>query len=102
MTEPNPAKWRPTARRRIDGQPTGGAPTAHTAAGIQARVAEVIDPLALCYRGWPAEIIRAGLSRAWLGTFGPLNEPALTWCATAIRAGRPWRQGMCAHPRARP
>ncbi|MFC5996515.1 hypothetical protein ACFQE5_20115 [Pseudonocardia hispaniensis] len=66
-----------------------------SASGIARQVAEVVDPLAARYRGWPEPTIRRILQRSWRQAFGaPLEGPVLDWCAQAIETGRPWQRAM--------
>jgi hypothetical protein len=66
-----------------------------SAGGIAAQVAAVVDPVARRWRGASIPEVRAVLRRAWWTAFGgPLEDPALTWCAEAVRDGRDWAPAL--------
>jgi hypothetical protein len=66
-----------------------------SAGGIAAQVAAVVDPVARRWRGASLPEVRAVLRRAWWTAFGgPLEDPALTWCAEAVRDGRDWAPAL--------
>jgi hypothetical protein len=55
------------------------------------QMAAALDPLAALCGGMPPLKIKPLIERAWSETFGvDLREPALSRCAAAISARRPW------------
>jgi hypothetical protein len=55
------------------------------------QMAKALDPLAALYGGTPPLKIKPLIEQAWCETFGTdLQEPALSRCAAAISARRPW------------
>lgn len=74
---------------------TGNAPTAPWRAQIIAQIADVIEPFSIRCAGWPVEATKPILARLWCQEFGAsLGEPGLTWCAEAVRDGRPWQEAL--------
>lgn len=64
-------------------------------ATVDARVSEVVDPVASRCAGWPTQSLKPVLRRAWREAFhGELDDPGLTWCAEAIHERRPWRRAL--------
>jgi hypothetical protein len=55
------------------------------------QMAKALDPLAALYGGTPPWKIKPLIEQAWSEAFGTdLQEPALSRCAAAISARRPW------------
>jgi hypothetical protein len=71
-------------------------PATHRLIGIEAQVHAVVEPIAAACSGLPLPSIRSALRAAWRQAFGgPLDEPALTWCARAIQHHDDWCGGLC-------
>jgi hypothetical protein len=75
------------ATERLTTVPSLGLPQTR----LLEEMAKALDPLAALYGGSPPLMIKPRIEQAWSEAFGvDLREPALTRCAAAISARRPW------------
>jgi hypothetical protein len=62
---------------------------------LMEQVGGVLDPLARKHLGTDPRTLRPIISRRWREAFrAELPEPALSRCAAAISAGRPWQLAL--------